>query len=105
MPSATSDLLLLLRLLRLLQLCCSLMLEKMNKVLAVDKEKQQLRVQGQMTMKDFYAAADEAGLSVPRFGLPWWQGLTLGGVFSTASHGSGNNVTHMIVSSWGLCPI
>ncbi|WIA15659.1 hypothetical protein OEZ85_002285 [Tetradesmus obliquus] len=73
-----------------------LMLEKMDKVLAVDKEKQQLRVQGQMTLKGFYEAADAAGLSVPRFGLPWWQGLTLGGVFSTASHGSGNNVTHMI---------
>jgi FAD/FMN-containing dehydrogenase len=77
---------------------CRLMLEKMNKVLGVDKEKQQLRVQGQMTLKEFYTAADEAHLSVPRFGLPWWQGLTLGGVFSTASHGSGNNVTHMIVS-------
>jgi FAD/FMN-containing dehydrogenase len=78
---------------------CRLMLEKMNKVLAVDKQKQQLRVQGQMTLKEFYTAADAAQLSVPRFGLPWWQGLTLGGVFSTASHGSGNNVTHMIVST------
>jgi FAD/FMN-containing dehydrogenase len=83
------------------------MLEKMDKVLAVDKAKQQLRVQGQMTLNKLYAAADEAGLSVPRFGLPWWQGLTLAGVFATASHGSGNNVTHMIVSrqDTSCCPV
>jgi len=74
------------------------MLEKMNKVLGVDKEKKQMKVQAQMTLKNLYDAADAAQLSTPRSALPWWQGLTLGGVFSTSSHGTGNNVTHMIVS-------
>jgi FAD/FMN-containing dehydrogenase len=74
------------------------MLEKMNKVLGVDKEKKQMKVQAQMTLKNLYDAADAANLSTPRSALPWWQGLTLGGVFATSSHGTGNNVTHMIVS-------
>jgi FAD/FMN-containing dehydrogenase len=77
------------------------MLEKMNKVLAVDKEKKQIKVQAQMTLKTLYEAADAAHLSIPRESLPWWQGLTLGGVFATSSHGTGNNVTHMIVSTTG----
>ena len=75
------------------------MLEKMNKVLLVDKEKKQMKVQAQMTLKNLYDAADANSLSTPRSALPWWQGLTLGGVFATASHGTGNNVTHMIVSN------
>lgn len=81
--------------------CClfpRLMLEKMNKVLSIDQASKQIKVQAQMTLKNLYDAADAAHLSTPRFGLPWWQGLTLGGVFATSSHGSGNNVTHMIVS-------
>lgn len=86
----------------------------MNKVLAVNKEAKQLKVQAQMTLKNLYDAADAAGLSTPRSALPWWQGLTLGGVFSTASHGTGNNATHMIVSvqqlrkrreGWGQQPL
>lgn len=77
---------------------CRLMLENMNKVLGVDTEKKQIKVQAQMTLKGLYDAADAAHLSTPRSALPWWQGLTLGGVFSTSSHGTGNNVTHMIVS-------
>lgn len=74
------------------------MLEKMNKVLAVDQAKKQIKVQAQMTLKGLYDAADANNLSTPRSALPWWQGLTLGGVFATSSHGTGNNVTHMIVS-------
>lgn len=74
------------------------MLEKMNKVLAVDQASKQIKVQAQMTLKNLYDAADANGLSTPRSALPWWQGLTLGGVFATSSHGTGNNVTHMIVS-------
>lgn len=70
----------------------------MNKVLGVDQAKKQLKVQGQMTLKNLYDAADEANLSIPGSSLPWWQGLTLAGVFATASHGTGNNNTHMIVS-------
>lgn len=74
------------------------MLEKMNKVLSVDKEAKQIKVQAQMTLKGFYDTADAAHLSIPVEALPWWQGLTLGGVFATSSHGTGNNATHMIVS-------
>lgn len=75
----------------------------MNKVLNVDKDNKQLKVQGQMKINEFYEAANAARLSVPRESLPWWQGLTLAGVFATASHGTGNNVTHMIVSVAGAC--
>jgi FAD/FMN-containing dehydrogenase len=75
------------------------MLEKMNKVLSVDKESKQIKVQAQMTLKGFYETADAAHLSIPVEALPWWQGLTLGGVFATSSHGTGNNATHMIVSA------
>lgn len=75
------------------------MLEKMNKVLSVDKEARQIKVQAQMTLKGFYDTADAAHLSIPVEALPWWQGLTLGGVFATSSHGTGNNATHMIVSA------
>lgn len=77
------------------------LLNKMNKVLAVDRANLQMRVEGQITLKDFYAAATAAGLSIPRESLPWWQGLTLAGVMSTTSHGSGFNRTSMIVSPAG----
>jgi FAD/FMN-containing dehydrogenase len=79
------------------------MLEKMNKVLAVDQATKKIKVQAQMTLKQLYEAADANNLSTPRSALPWWQGLTLGGVFSTSSHGTGNNVTHMIVSILPHC--
>jgi FAD/FMN-containing dehydrogenase len=79
--------------------CCSIMMDKMTKVLSVDKDKKQLRVQAQMTLKDLYATADANDMSTPRSALPWWQGLTLAGVFSTSSHGTGNNATSMIVSA------
>lgn len=71
----------------------------MDKVLAIDQDKRQMRVQGQITLKDFYAAATAAGLSIPRGSLPWWQGLTLAGIMATTSHGSGLNTTSMIVSA------
>jgi FAD/FMN-containing dehydrogenase len=74
------------------------MMDKMTKVLSVDKDKKQLRVQAQMNLKDLYATADANDMSTPRSALPWWQGLTLAGVFATSSHGTGNNATSMIVS-------
>ncbi|WIA11663.1 hypothetical protein OEZ85_011764 [Tetradesmus obliquus] len=73
-----------------------IMMDKMTKVLSVDSAKKQMRVQAQMTLKELYAAADAADMSTPRSALPWWQGLTLAGVFATSSHGTGNNVTSMI---------
>jgi len=78
-------------------LVVGLLLNKMNQVLAVDKEKHQMTVQGQIILKDFFAAATANGMSVPRASLPWWQGLTLAGIMATTSHGSGLNQTSMIV--------
>lgn len=70
-----------------------------HQVLAVDKATRRMRVQAQITLKDLYPAATAAGLSVPRGSLPWWQGLTLGGIMATSSHGSGLNETSSVVSS------
>jgi len=80
-------------------LVVGIMMDKMTKVLAVDQSNKQMRVQAQMTLKELYAAADANQMSTPRSALPWWQGLTLGGIFSTSSHGTGLNVTSMIVSN------
>jgi hypothetical protein len=83
-------------------LVAGIMMEKMNKPLGLDKENHIAHVQAQMTLKNLYEFLTANGLSPPRSALPWWQGLTLGGVFSTSSHGSGFNVTSMIVSLfWG----
>jgi hypothetical protein len=79
--------------------CCSIMMDKMTKVLSIDNDKKQLRVQAQMNLKDLYATADANSMSTPRSALPWWQGLTLAGVFATSSHGTGNNATSIIVSA------
>jgi hypothetical protein len=83
-------------------LVAGLLLQNMNKVLAIDAEKRQMTVQAQMTLKEFYTAATAANLSIPRASLPWWQGLTLAGVMATTSHGTGLNVTSMIVSLGAL---
>lgn len=76
-----------------------IMMDRMVKTLAVDQGTKQLRVQAQMTLKDLYEVADANQMSNPRSALPWWQGLTLAGIFSTSSHGTGLNVTSMIVSA------
>lgn len=72
------------------------MLNNMTKVLAADHKKNQLTVQAQITLKDLYEAATANNMSIPRSSLPWWQGLTIGGIMSTTSHGSGHNVTSMV---------
>jgi hypothetical protein len=79
-------------------LLAGILMNGMNKVLSVDHAAKQMRVQGQITLKEFYGAATAAGLSIQRSALPWWQGLTLAGVMATTSHGSGLNRTSMIVS-------
>lgn len=99
-------------------LVVGIMMDKMIKTLGVDHGKKQLRVQAQMTLKDLYAVADANQMSNPRSALPWWQGLTLAGIFSTSSHGTGRNVTSMLVSLnvdrycshteawlWGVCAL
>jgi hypothetical protein len=85
-------------------LLVGILLNNMTKVLGADHESHQLHVQGQITLKEFYAAATAAGMSVQRSALPWWQGLTLAGIMSTTSHGSGFNRTSMIVSIGGGAP-
>jgi hypothetical protein len=82
-------------------LVVGILMDKMTKVLAHDKATHQLRVQAQIDIKGLLTYGNEHGLSPPRSSLPWWQGLTLGGIFSTASHGTGLNVTSMIVSIEG----
>lgn len=78
------------------------MMDRMSRLLAVDKANNQISVEAQMTLKELYAAANAHGLSVPRMSLPWWQGLTLAGIHATSAHGSGNNVTSMIVRGRAL---
>jgi FAD/FMN-containing dehydrogenase len=74
-----------------------IMTDKMTDVLSVDQGLKQLRVQAQMKLKGLYEAAEANQMSTPRSALPWWQGLTLAGTFSTTSHGSGFNATSMLV--------
>lgn len=86
-----------------------IMMDQMTRVLSVDQGKKQIRVQAQMTLKGLYEAAAANQMSTPRSALPWWQGLTLGGIFSTSSHGTGLNATSMLVrglqlhGSWSTC--
>eukprot|EP00878_Enallax_costatus_P025086 GHUV01026807.1.p1 GENE.GHUV01026807.1~~GHUV01026807.1.p1 ORF type:complete len:612 (+),score=124.44 GHUV01026807.1:250-2085(+) len=77
-------------------LVVGIMMDQMNQVLHVDHAKLQLKLQAQMNLKGLIAAADANDMSIPVTAVPWWQRLTLGGIFSTASHGSGNNATSMI---------
>lgn len=79
-------------------LVVGILMNKMVGVLGIDHDKKQLRVQAQMTLKGLYETADANEMSTPRSALPWWQGLTLAGIFSTTSHGTGLNVTSMLVS-------
>jgi hypothetical protein len=76
-----------------------ILMDKMTKVLSFDTPGNKMRVQAQMPLKQFFQEATKVGLSPPRSSLPWWQGLTLGGIYSTSSHGSGLNTTSMIVSA------
>ncbi|KAI8472152.1 MAG: hypothetical protein J3K34DRAFT_415296 [Monoraphidium minutum] len=73
-----------------------IMMDKMTKVLSHDKATNLLRVQAQINIRELLEYGNANGISPPRSSLPWWQGLTLGGIFATASHGSGLHVTSMI---------
>jgi len=77
-------------------LVVGILMDKMTQVLSVDAENHVMSVEAQMSIKDLFAAATANKLSPMRSSLPWWQGLTLGGIFSTSSHGSGLNVTSMM---------
>eukprot|EP00878_Enallax_costatus_P001016 GHUV01001150.1.p1 GENE.GHUV01001150.1~~GHUV01001150.1.p1 ORF type:complete len:631 (+),score=62.78 GHUV01001150.1:321-2213(+) len=63
---------------------------KLNKVLAVDKQKYTMRIGAGMKYTEFLKAATQAGMSV-QIGTPTaYGGLTLGGVLATSAHGSGD---------------
>ena len=78
-------------------LLVAVVMDRMTKVLSVDKAAAQMNVQAQMAVRDLVAAVKEAGLATPRSTLPWWAELTLAGVMSTTAHGTGFNVTHQLV--------
>lgn len=78
-------------------LVVGILMDHMTRVLSVDKAATVMRVQAQIPLRDFYTNATAVGMSPPRSSLPWWQGLTLAGIFASSSHGSGLNTTSMIV--------
>lgn len=71
--------------------------ERLNKVLAVDRAKNQMRVGAGMDVKELTTAATKAGMSVPVGSMPAYAGLTLGGVLLTSAHGSGFGTVHNLV--------
>ncbi|KAK9664843.1 hypothetical protein RND81_14G072900 [Saponaria officinalis] len=60
--------------------------KNLNKTLKVDTVQQTLTVQAGMVLKQFKDEAAKAGLALPH--SPYWAGVTVGGMISTASHGS-----------------
>lgn len=77
-------------------LSVGILMDKMTKVLGHDKATHEVKVQAQIDIKGLLTYANANGISPPRSSLPWWQGLTLAGVYATASHGTGRNTTSMI---------
>lgn len=78
-----------------------ILMDKMTNVLTLDKATHQLKVQAQIPIKGLLEYATANGISPPRSALPWWQGLTLGGIYATQSHGTGLNMTSSLVSARG----
>ncbi|KAK9664844.1 hypothetical protein RND81_14G073000 [Saponaria officinalis] len=60
--------------------------KNLNKTLKVDTVQQTMTVQAGMVLKQFKDEAAKAGLALPH--SPYWAGVTVGGMISTASHGS-----------------
>jgi FAD/FMN-containing dehydrogenase len=75
--------------------------ERLNRVLAVDQAKHQMRVGAGMDLKQLSAAATRAGMSIPVGSIPAYAGLTLGGALLTSAHGSGYGTIHNLVSHMG----
>ncbi|MQL99589.1 hypothetical protein Taro_032313 [Colocasia esculenta] len=60
--------------------------ERLNKVVAVDPAANRMTFQAGITLRQLLDAAAARGLALPY--TPYWQGITLGGLLATGSHGS-----------------
>ncbi|CAA6667373.1 unnamed protein product [Spirodela intermedia] len=60
--------------------------ERLNKVVSVDLSTNQMTFQAGITLRQLLDAAAARGLALPY--TPYWQGVTLGGMLGTGSHGS-----------------
>ncbi|XP_074293800.1 putative L-gulonolactone oxidase 1 [Silene latifolia] len=60
--------------------------KNLNKVVNVDLAQQTITVQTGMVLNQFKDEAAKVGLALPH--SPYWAGVTIGGMISTASHGS-----------------
>ncbi|PTQ26372.1 hypothetical protein MARPO_2307s0001, partial [Marchantia polymorpha] len=70
----------------------TLLLHRMNNVVAVDYEARRLTVQAGMTVQNLADAAVRNGLSVPVGVFPVYGNLTLGGLVAASAHGTGAGV-------------
>jgi FAD/FMN-containing dehydrogenase len=66
--------------------------DKLDQVVAVDAAKHQMTVGAGMDMNKLFKHATENSMSVQLMTLPFYAGLTLGGILSTASHGTGDRL-------------
>ncbi|RDX62107.1 putative L-gulonolactone oxidase 6, partial [Mucuna pruriens] len=58
----------------------------LNRVLEIDEEKRTMRVESGVTLKQLMNEAAKMGLGLPY--VPYWWGLTIGGILGTGAHGS-----------------
>lgn len=78
-------------------LSVALLNDKLNSVLSVDSAKHQMRVGPGMDMGRLFKAATANEMSVQLMTLPFYSGLTLGGILATASHGTGDRTASALV--------
>ncbi|XP_078436584.1 putative L-gulonolactone oxidase 6 [Wolffia australiana] len=60
--------------------------QKLNRVLRVDAKSKRMTFEAGITLSKLISAAAVEGLALPY--NPYWQGITLGGLLATGSHGS-----------------